>query len=90
MGNVGKYRFDTGLRAPYHSTMPISNPPLEQRVADLESKVAELLSGSDRRDWRRSIGMFAGDDLMKQIDEEGRKFREEDRRAAIGELDSGS
>ena len=34
------------------------------------------------RDWRSTIGMFGGDEIMKQIDEEGRKIREKDREKA--------
>jgi hypothetical protein len=64
----------------------MSHTTLEQRVAALENTVAELLarsrSTSDKRDWRRAIGMFANDPVMKEIDEEGRRIREEDRREA--------
>jgi hypothetical protein len=52
---------------------------LEKRVADLERKVADLIR---KRDWRSTIGMFAGDALMQEIDEEGRKIREADREHA--------
>ena len=57
---------------------------LEQRVAELERTVADLVSKSQKRDkdWRRTLGMFAGDEVMKQIDEEGRKIREADRQAS--------
>lgn len=57
---------------------------LEARVAELERQVAELLrtvkSTPGPNDWRSTIGMFSGDELMKQIDEEARKIREADRR----------
>jgi hypothetical protein len=56
---------------------------LEQRVATLEAEVAELKAVLDRvqrpKDWRRTVGMFGGDEIMKQIDEEARKYREADR-----------
>jgi hypothetical protein len=59
---------------------------LSERVAALEHQVAELekavKNGSRPRDWRDTIGMFAGDEIMKQIDEEARKIREADRRRA--------
>lgn len=62
---------------------------LERRISVLESKVDRLLKGPQRKkDWRRTVGMFAGDDLMKEIDEEGRKIREEDRRATLESLDN--
>jgi hypothetical protein len=54
---------------------------LEQRVAELEKEVAALKAALDnRKDWRRTVGMFAGDEVMKRIDEEGRKIREAERR----------
>ena len=62
---------------------------LEERVAALENKVYQLLRGSRRqKDWRRTLGMFAGDELMKEIDAEARKIREADRQATIAALDA--
>jgi hypothetical protein len=59
---------------------------LEQRVAILEQQVAELrttrANGSRKKDWRRTIGMFTGDEVMKRIDEEAHKLREAGRRKA--------
>ena len=57
---------------------------LTQRVADLERQVSELLAAraAPDRDWRRLVGMFAGDDGMRQVFEEALKLREADRRAA--------
>jgi hypothetical protein len=34
-----------------------------------------------KKDWRRTLGMFAGDQLMKQINAEGRRIRLADRKA---------
>jgi hypothetical protein len=57
-----------------------SLPTLEERVAALEATVAQLLSQADaggaKKDWRSTLGMFADDPLMKEIDEEGRRIRE--------------
>jgi hypothetical protein len=57
---------------------------LEQRVAALERQVAELraalVNGARPKDWRRTIGMFTGDEVMSRIDQEALKFREADRR----------
>jgi hypothetical protein len=62
---------------------------LEERVAVLESKVEQLARGSRRqKDWRRTLGMFAGDELMKEINAEGRKIREADRLATVTALDA--
>jgi len=59
---------------------------LEARVAALEETVARLVSTSraaaDQKDWRRTLGMFADDPMMKQIDEEGRRIRARDRHQA--------
>jgi len=63
-------------------------PPatLEERVVALEETVALLLSQSDsvvsKKDWRSTLGMFADDPIMKEIDEEGRRIREADRQQA--------
>ena len=58
---------------------------LEERVATLESQLAELRSakGKNRtKDWRRTIGMFAGDEVMKRIYRSALEFREADRARA--------
>jgi hypothetical protein len=59
---------------------------LEERVAVLEEQVARLIGGSvspkSTKDWRRTVGMFTGDPVMKEIQEEGRKIREADREQA--------
>ena len=59
---------------------------LEQRVAELERLVDKLMEGSDRstqeKDWRRTVGMFDGDEVMKKIIDEGHRIREEDRKKA--------
>jgi hypothetical protein len=64
----------------------MSRATLEQRVAALEKRVEALAahqSGAGRvKDWRRTAGAFTGDDVMKQIFEEGRKIREAERKRA--------
>jgi hypothetical protein len=64
----------------------MSRATLEQRVAALERQVGTLLAkhaGTKRaKDWRRTRGVFTGDDLMKQIFEEGRKIRAAERKRA--------
>lgn len=32
------------------------------------------------KDWRSTLGMFSGDTLMKEIDEEGRRIREAEKK----------
>src|SRR3989442_1122757 len=57
---------------------------LEERVAALEREVGALLAnhtGTKRsKDWRRTRGVFTGDDFMKQVFEEGRKIRQAERK----------
>lgn len=64
----------------------MSQASLEDRVATLEEQVRELmakLESSERiKDWRSTIGMFAGDEVMKEIDEEIRRARQADREQA--------
>ena len=59
---------------------------LEERVDTLEKKVAELmdriLAPLPEKDWRSTIGMFANDSIMKEIQEEGKKIREAEREQA--------
>lgn len=51
---------------------------LEQEVADMK----ERIRANPAKDWRRTVGMFSGDEMMKQIDELARQYREADRRRA--------
>jgi hypothetical protein len=61
---------------------------LEERVAALERQVSALLTNDKEqepgrtRDWRRTRGAFTGDDLMKEVFEEGRKIRDAERKRA--------
>jgi hypothetical protein len=64
----------------------MSRATLEQRVAALEKQVGALLAdqapAGRSKDWRRTRGVFTGDDFMKQVFEEGRKIREAERKRA--------
>lgn len=64
----------------------MSGTTLEERVTTLEKHVAELmeriLAPPPDKDWRSTIGMFANDPVMREIQEEGRKIREADREQA--------
>jgi hypothetical protein len=57
---------------------------LERRVAALERQVQRLIKSNSAKprskDWHRSIGMFAGNDLMKEIDAAGKAIRDRERR----------
>jgi hypothetical protein len=56
---------------------------LEKRMVDLEKKMAEiqaeLLKLNHRNDWRQTIGMFTGNELMKRIDSAGQAIRRKER-----------
>lgn len=56
---------------------------LEERLARVEQLVEELVRKSNNpeppKDWRRTVGMFDGDPIMKEIIDEGRRIREQDR-----------
>ena len=56
---------------------------LEERVAALERQftafLANRLGTGPTKNWRRTRGVFTGDDLMKQVFAEGRKMRRADR-----------
>ncbi len=60
---------------------------LSERVAALEKAVAEMRQSQPKsspvKDWRRTIGMFAGDELMKEIFEAGRLIREADQQESV-------
>jgi hypothetical protein len=64
----------------------VAHVTLEERVTKLEKLVDELMHKTEtsvrKKDWRRTIGMFEGDPVMKEIIEEGRRIREADRRQA--------
>ena len=66
----------------------MSQQNLEDRVAALEKEVARLsdllrpVGEPGRDDWKSTLGMFANDPIMKEIDEETRKIREADRERA--------
>ena len=63
----------------------MSKSSLEQRVAALEQEVATLRQAlaneRKEKDWRSTVGMFEGDEVMQRIDELTLKIREDDREA---------
>lgn len=61
---------------------------LAARVARLEKTVAELTQRFQpvepgRDDWKKVVGMFDGDEIMKRIDEQGAAIRRAERRKAL-------
>lgn len=64
---------------------------LEDRVAALEGQMAQLLlqqRPDQPKDWRRTLGMFTGDEIMWQISQNALAYREEDRRKSLAEFDA--
>jgi hypothetical protein len=63
----------------------MSQVTLEERVSRLEQLYEDWVHGelagrqAGRDDWLKTLGMFAGDPVMKEIIEEGRLVREQDR-----------
>ena len=61
----------------------MASTTIEDRIAELERLVGKLMQRSGRsteeKDWRRTVGMFDGDEIMKEIIQEGRRIRMEDR-----------
>lgn len=67
----------------------MSESTLEKRVARLEAQMAMLLENGDRpplgmepdrNDWKKTVGMFRGDPVFKEMLDEAARLREEDRR----------
>jgi hypothetical protein len=61
---------------------------LEERVARLEQRLDNLVGGHANslqvpaKDWRRTVGMFRGDPIMKQVIDGALRLREEERQLA--------
>jgi len=58
---------------------------LNRRVADLEHELAALkrqVAVEPVKDWRSTVGMFTGDEVMKRIDAAGQAIRQKEREAA--------
>jgi hypothetical protein len=68
-----------------HWAILMSQQTLDDRVAALEREVARLARQQPvSKNWRSTLGMFADDPVMKEIIEEGRKLREQDREQTRG------
>jgi len=65
----------------------MARPTLEERVRVLELQVAQLrdelnAKGRRKKDWRRAVRAFAGDEGMQEIFREAMRLREADRQRA--------
>ncbi len=61
---------------------------LAKRIEALESALAVGTPSRTSKDWRKAVGMFAGSELMKLVDEEGQRIREAEREAARRGVDA--
>ena len=61
---------------------------LEERVARLEQRIDDLAGSKatsfqvPAKDWRRTVAMFRGDPIMKQVIDGALRLREEERQLA--------
>mgnify|MGYP007047047524 CR=1 FL=1 len=64
----------------------MSESKIEERILTLEQQMREVIQkiqstppqNSGTKDWRKSLGMFDEHPVMKQIDESGRRIRQDD------------
>lgn len=65
----------------------MSESKVEDRLDNLEQQVQQIMdriggenqTAGQGQKWRKSLGMFNDRPLMKEIDEEGRRIRQQDR-----------
>jgi len=65
----------------------MSENKVEDRLANLEQQVRQIMdrisdenqAAEQGQNWQKSLGMFNDRPVMKEIDEEGRRIRQEDR-----------
>jgi hypothetical protein len=64
----------------------MSQTNVDERLSALERTVAQLVqwrrATGRGKDWKRTVGMFSGNELMKEIDAAGQKIRDQDRQRA--------
>lgn len=56
--------------------------PIEDRIARLEKAVFGTHQEPSRNGWQKSVGMFRGDPVMKEILDDVRKARDQEREQA--------
>jgi len=55
---------------------------LARRVDALERELKTQRATESKKDWRRVVGIAGDSELMRQIDDEGRRIREAEREEA--------
>ena len=56
--------------------------PIEERIARLEKAVFGASQEPSRDDWQKSVGMFHADPVMREILDDVRKARDQEREQA--------
>jgi len=62
--------------------------PIEERIARLEQAVFGAKTEPSRDDWQKTVGMFRGDPVMKEILDDVREARQREREAACESNDN--
>jgi predicted nucleic acid-binding Zn-ribbon protein len=62
--------------------IPTMSQTLEERVEDLERKVAELTAQTRalrprEKDWRRTVGSMTDDEMAREAERLGREYRQQ-------------
>ena len=69
----------------------MSEATIEQRLSSLEAQMRDLMTrlGQPKRekDWRRTVGVFAGNPGLQRVFDEAQRLREEDRQKFYAEFD---
>ncbi|MBC8290481.1 MAG: hypothetical protein H8E37_09205 [Planctomycetes bacterium] len=60
---------------------------LEERVEKLEQAVFRTNGQERRKDWRRTVGMFRDDPVMKEVIDEALRARAEEREQSVSSED---
>jgi hypothetical protein len=58
---------------------PIHEEQIPPNEISVDNQEREVPSAMKKKDWRRTVGMFDNDPIMKEISEEGQRIREESR-----------
>jgi len=72
----------------------MSERRVKDRLDELEQQVSVLMQRmqstntadpTNAKDWRKSVGMFKDRPVMKEVDQEGTRIRDEDRERAASD-----
>ena len=66
-------------------SQPLTLESLPERVGALEQALKLRSLAPKEKNWQNVVGMFGDSEFMRQVDEEGRKIREAERKQARDE-----